>query len=89
MVVIASAASRSSPFGPTPGNRRTSSGARKAASAPSGTNVIPPGLRISEAILHTTLHVATPSDADSLTWSRIACCTIAARCSGSPSASTR
>ena len=50
--------SRSSAFGPTPGSRRTASGARKAASRPGGTTTRPPGLRASLATLATTLHDA-------------------------------
>jgi hypothetical protein len=80
---------RCSLFGPTPGSRRTSSGARNAASWPSGTYVMPPGFFMSDAILQTTLQAPTPSEADSRTSSRIACWTIAACSGGSPSASTR
>src|SRR5438270_775382 len=58
------AVSRCSLFGPTPGSRLTSSGARNAASRPSGTYVIPPGFLMSDAILHTTLHAPTPSEAE-------------------------
>ena len=46
--------------GPTPGRRRTSNGARKAASFPGRTTVRPPGFRRSEATLATTFVVATP-----------------------------
>ena len=38
------------------------SGARKRASVPGGTTVMPPGLRRSDAILHTTFEVPTPSE---------------------------
>ena len=54
--------SRASARGPTPGRRRTASGARKRASVPGGTTVIPPGLRRSDAILQTTFDVPTPSE---------------------------
>ena len=45
-----------------PGRRRTASGARKSASVPAGTTVTPPGFRRSDAILHTTFEVPTPSE---------------------------
>ena len=41
------------------------SGARKRASRPGGTTVMPPGLRRSEATLQTTFDVETPSEQDS------------------------
>ena len=62
VVSTPAARSLSSARGPTPGRRRTASGARNRASVPGGTTVIPPGLRRSEAILHTTFEVATPSE---------------------------
>ena len=52
-------------MGPTPGSVRTGNGARKRASFPGGTTVIPPGLRRSEATLQTTFEVETPSEHES------------------------
>ena len=51
--------------------------------------MMPPGLRMSDAILATTLQEATPSDDDSRTRVRIACWMRAACSGGSPSGSTR
>ena len=42
--------------------QRIGKGARKRASRPGGTTVIPPGFLRSEAILHTTFAVETPSE---------------------------
>ena len=55
---------------PTPHSREIGSGARKAASSPGGTTTSPSGLRRSEAILATSLVVATPTEAVSPTSSR-------------------
>ena len=55
---------------PTPHSREIGSGARKAASSPAGTTTSPSGLRRSEAILATSLVVATPTEAVSPTSSR-------------------
>ncbi len=63
IVFTPAAASRSSARGPTPGSARTGNGARKLASLPGGTTVMPPGLRRSEATLHTTFEVETPERA--------------------------
>ena len=72
-------ASRSSARGPTPGRSRVGRGARKRASRPGGTTVIPPGLRRSDATLQTTLDVETPSEHDSDVEPRTAACTASAR----------
>ena len=56
------ACSRCSAFGPTPGRRRTSNGARYAASWPGTTTTSPPGLRASLPTFATTLQGATPSE---------------------------
>ena len=65
-MVTPAAASRASALGPTPGSARTAKGARKAASVPAGTTVIPPGFRRSEATLATTFVGATPSEHERL-----------------------
>ena len=65
MVFTPAVARRSSARGPTPGSARTGKGARKAASLPGGTTVMPPGLRRSEATLQTTFDVETPSEHES------------------------
>src|SRR5262249_23506534 len=70
--------SRSSAFGPTPGSRRTASGARNAASRQGGMTTRPPGLRASLATLATTLHGATPSEHVRLVAARRAVCTASA-----------
>ena len=49
-------------FSPTPHSRRISSGARNAASSPGSTTTRPSGLRRSDAILATSLVVATPTE---------------------------
>ena len=54
-------------FSPTPHSREIGSGARNAASSPGGTTTSPSGLRRSEAILATSLVVATPTEAVSPT----------------------
>ena len=48
--------------GPSPGSRRSGSGARNAASSPGSTTTNPRGFRRSDAILATVLHVATPKE---------------------------
>ena len=78
IVVTPAAASRSSARGPTPGRARTANGARKAASVPAGTTVIPPGLRRSEATLATTFVGATPSEHERLVAALTEVCTAAA-----------
>lgn len=75
--------------GPTPGSARGGSGARKAASAPGGTTVTPPGLPASEATFAATLHVATPSEQGRRTSRATASRTARASAAGSPSGSSR
>ncbi len=78
IVATPAAASRSSARGPTPGRMRVGSGARKRASRPGGTTVMPPGLRRSDATLHTTFDVETPSEHVSDVAPRTATCTASA-----------
>ena len=77
-VFTPAAARRCSAFGPTPGSARTGNGARKRASFPGGTTVIPPGLRRSEATLQTTFDVETPSEQESDVAARTEVCTASA-----------
>ena len=77
-VFTPAAASRCSAFGPTPGSARTGNGARKRASLPGGTTVIPPGFRRSEATLQTTFEVETPSEHESDVAARTDVCTASA-----------
>ena len=58
--------------------RAHGNGARKRASFPGGTTVIPPGLRRSEATLQTTFEVETPSEHDSEVAARTDVCTASA-----------
>ena len=58
--------------------RADGNGARKTASFPGGTTVIPPGLRRSEATLQTTFEVETPSEHDSDVAARTDVCTASA-----------
>ena len=69
-MVTPAAARRSSARGPTPGSARTANGARKRASVPAGTTVIPPGLRRSDATFATTFVGATPSEQERLVAAR-------------------
>ena len=55
-------AAASSARGPTPGSRRTRAARGTVLRFPGGTTVMPPGLRRSDAILHTTFEVPTPSE---------------------------
>ena len=65
---------------PDPGEEpRRRAGARKRASRPGGTTVIPPGFRRSDATLQTTLDVETPSEHESDVEPRTAACTASAR----------
>ena len=77
-VFTPAAARRCSAFGPTPGSARTGNGARKRASLPGGTTVIPPGLRRSEATLQTTFEVETPREHESEVAARTDVCTASA-----------
>ena len=81
-----SLASCSSILGPTPQSRRTGSGARKAASCPGGTTTRPSGLRMSEAILATSLEVAMPTEAVSASSPWMVCLMARAMASPVPSA---
>ena len=65
-----SRASATAVFSPTPHSRPIGSGARKAASSPSGTTTSPSGLRRSDAILATSFVLATPTEAVSPTSAR-------------------
>ena len=77
--------------GPLPGARAPGTAPGSGPRDPAGTTVIPPGLRRSDATLHTTLAVETPSEQDRLAEPRTAVRTASAspRARAKPSPITR